>query len=124
MGQNFIGHSAPRKMAASKSSCSRTGQARRKRRAMESARNSRFDAAGHTKNWRAPSSTRLTRAARSCRAKFLGYYPRGFVDADYVDLERGYKWAAHERWNAELSRELFESLLTGEKYKEIAARAV
>jgi len=91
---------------------------------MESARNSRFDAAGHTKNRQAPSSTKLTRAARSCRAKFLGYYPRGFVDEDYVDLERGYKWAAHKRWNAELSQDSFESLLSSEKYKEIAARAV
>jgi secreted PhoX family phosphatase len=66
----------------------------------------------------------MARAARSCRAKFLGYYPRGFVDADYVDLERGYKWTAHERWKAELSRKSFASLLTSEKYKEIAARAV
>ena len=36
-------------------------------------------------------------AALRCRRKFLRFYPGGFRDADYVGLERGYKWQAHLR---------------------------
>jgi hypothetical protein len=61
---------------------------------------------------------------RRCRAKFLRYYPKGFSDPDYVDLERGYKWAAHRRWKTELSRSIFEGFLESKNYNEIAARAV
>lgn len=64
------------------------------------------------------------RAVRSCRAKFLGYYPKGFIDPDYIDLERSYKWTAHQRWAAELSRPRLEQLLTSKRFDEIAARAV
>ena len=71
-----------------------------------------------------PSRKELVRAARSCRAKFVGYYPKGFVESNYVELERDYKCSAHQRWTEELSRKRFEKLLSTKRYKEIAARAV
>lgn len=63
-------------------------------------------------------------AAVRCRTKFLRYYPKGFADADYLDLERGYKWTAHERWSSDLSKSEMEALLHARAYGEIAARAV
>jgi hypothetical protein len=62
--------------------------------------------------------------ALKCRRKFLRYYPGGFVDADYLDLERGYKWTAHERWSRDLGEETFKGLLQAREFGEIAARAV
>jgi|KBSMisStandDraft_5_1062788.scaffolds.fasta_scaffold175796_2 hypothetical protein len=62
--------------------------------------------------------------ALKCRRKFLRYYPRGFADADYLDLERGYKWSAHERWSLELGKDEFKDLLQAREFGEIAARAV
>jgi hypothetical protein len=90
---------------------------------MESVRHSRFDEGEHTVR-RQASSSLSARAARSCRAKFRRYYPKGFVDADYLDLERGYKWAAHERWKSELPRKTLEQLIENGRHKEVAARAV
>ena len=62
--------------------------------------------------------------AQRCRAKFLRFFPGGFRDETYIDWERGYKWAAHEKWEAELNRSEYESLLRSRRYDEIAARAV
>src|SRR5689334_15794868 len=59
-----------------------------------------------------------------CRRKFLRYYPKGFNDPDYLDLERGYKWLAHERWLAALGEHDFERLLGAGEFSEIAQRAV
>ena len=67
--------------------------------------------------------TRLPLVQR-CRRKFLGYFPDGFRDADYVELERGYKVETHERWNEVLGRSQFRRLLADGRYSEIAARAV
>jgi len=66
----------------------------------------------------------LSREARRCRTKFLYYFPKGFHDPTYLDWERGYKWAAHLRWEAEFSREKFRAMLTAGEYAMIAARAV
>ena len=66
----------------------------------------------------------ISKGARRCRAKFLRYYPRGFADPDYLELERAYKWNAHERWSAKLSRETFKRLIAAEKFGEIAAHAI
>jgi hypothetical protein len=65
-----------------------------------------------------------TRRALQCRRKFLRYYPKGFVDADYLELERGYKWQAHQRWLSELGEEEFRRLLRSHAFGEIARRAV
>jgi hypothetical protein len=64
------------------------------------------------------------RRMRRARRKFLGYYPGGFRDADYLDLERGYKWDAHKRWLAALDRDQFRSQLRSKAFSDIAARAV
>jgi hypothetical protein len=72
----------------------------------------------------------LARAARPgagpgrCRRKFLRFFPGGFRDPDYVEWERGYKWATHERWQAALGRLQFRALLKAGEYGEIARRAV
>ena len=36
-----------------------------------------------------------------CRRKFLRFFRKGFHDDKYVDWERGYKWEAHEAWQAQ-----------------------
>jgi hypothetical protein len=62
--------------------------------------------------------------AERCRRRFLRYFPDGFRDTDYVELERGYKWATHERWQRLLDRDSIERLLRDGEFAEIAARAV
>jgi hypothetical protein len=62
--------------------------------------------------------------AAKCRRKFLGYYPGGFRDGDYVELERGYKWRAHERWHELLSPGSFRALLRRGRHMDIARHAV
>jgi hypothetical protein len=63
------------------------------------------------------------RAAR-CRRKFLRYFPGGFRDAEYLDLERQYKWDTHLRWQRVLGQAEFGRLMAAADYPEIAARAV
>ena len=63
-------------------------------------------------------------APERCRRKFLRYFPGGFRDETYVDWERGYKWAAHRKWQDELGREAYRDLLAERKFTEIAASAV
>jgi hypothetical protein len=65
-----------------------------------------------------------TQPVRRCRLKFLSYYPKGFQDPDYVDLERAYKWKAHEQWAASLNEQGFGRLLRSGDFADIAARAV
>lgn len=67
---------------------------------------------------------RLSPDAARCRRKFLRFFPGGFQDGTYIDWERGYKWEAHERWQADLDRATFRSLLRHGDVSEIAARAV
>jgi hypothetical protein len=62
--------------------------------------------------------------ALRARRKFLRFYPGGFTDPDYLELERGYKWAAHRRWDAALGRSEFGSLLRARRYADIATHAV
>jgi hypothetical protein len=59
-----------------------------------------------------------------CRRKFLRFFPDGFQDETYIDWERGYKWAAHERWENELGAKEFKRLLKAGEFEEIARRAV
>ena len=59
-----------------------------------------------------------------CRRKFLGIFPRGFRDADYIAFEREYKVEAHERWEESLSRAQLRTLLREREFAEIASRAV
>lgn len=59
-----------------------------------------------------------------CLRKFLRFFPKGFQDPTYVDWERGYKEAAHERWDKRLRRTEIEALLRAGEFAEIASRAV
>jgi hypothetical protein len=65
-----------------------------------------------------------SRAAVRCRKKFLHYFPQGFRDETYVDWERGYKAAAHDRWEELLSRRELRALLRNGAHAEVAARAI
>jgi hypothetical protein len=59
-----------------------------------------------------------------CRRKFLRFFPDGFDDETYIDWERDYKWAAHERWNERLGKKELASLIGAGEYDEVARRAV
>jgi hypothetical protein len=58
-----------------------------------------------------------------CRRKFLRSFPEGYRDETYIDWERGYKWEAHERWQHQLGRAEFRSLLEEGEFEELARRA-
>jgi hypothetical protein len=68
--------------------------------------------------------TKLAPGAQRCRAKFLRICPDGFQDETYIDWERGYKWEAHEKWDAQLGKSKYLTLLRNGKYDEIARIAV
>jgi hypothetical protein len=68
--------------------------------------------------------TRATKGAMKCRRKFLRFFQKGFYDPKYIDWERGYKWEAHERWEATLGRDVHRELIAEGKFAEIALRAV
>jgi hypothetical protein len=65
-----------------------------------------------------------TARALRCRRKFLRFFPGGFRDETYLDWERGYKWQAHEKWDAVLDRRRFQTLLGQGGHAEVAAHAV
>ena len=73
---------------------------------------------------RRASATDLPAKAAKCRRTFLRFFPEGYRDETYIDWERGYKWAAHERWQTELPRREFRALLARGAFDEIARRAV
>jgi len=62
--------------------------------------------------------------AEACGRKFLRHFPGGFGDETYIEWERGYKWEAHERWEAALAKPEFRRLLRAGEFSEVAARAV
>jgi len=66
----------------------------------------------------------LPPAALRCRRKFLRVFPDGFRDAEYLELEREYKWRAYEQWLADFAPGRFRLLLRAGHYPKIAARAV
>jgi hypothetical protein len=67
---------------------------------------------------------RISENVVRCREKFLRFFPNGFEDEKYVAWERGYKWQAHEKWNAQLNRAEYRSLLEKREFSEIASRAL
>jgi hypothetical protein len=64
------------------------------------------------------------RTALRCRRKFLRYFHRGFRDETYFDWERGYKEAAHARWNELLNARELRALIRSGRHDEVARRAV
>ena len=63
-------------------------------------------------------------AAERCRRRFLRFFPNGFADETYLDWERNYKAAAHDRWQQELNRSTLRTLLAAADVAEIGARAI
>jgi hypothetical protein len=72
----------------------------------------------------AAGAAEVSVGAEACRRKFLRYFPGGFEDETYIEWERGYKWEAHERWEAALGKSEFRRLARAGEFTEIAARAV
>jgi len=66
----------------------------------------------------------MDRLALKCRKKFLRSFPGGFSDETYIDWERGYKWKAHDTWQAELGQAELRTLIRDGRHGEVAARAV
>jgi len=66
----------------------------------------------------------MTPGAARARRKFLKFFPGGFDDETYIDWERDYKWAAHERWQETLEPSAYRKLLAAEQFEEIAGAAV
>jgi hypothetical protein len=66
----------------------------------------------------------ISAAALKCRRKFLRFFPDGFHDETYLDWERGYKVAAHERWRELLGASIYRTLLDRREHEEAARRAV
>lgn len=73
---------------------------------------------------RHPIPKSLTPAAKRARKHFFTHYAEGFRDASYLELERSYKLAAHEKWLAQLNPKMFRALLKEGRFSEIADRAV
>ncbi len=63
-------------------------------------------------------------ATLRCRRKFLGYFPGGFRDQNYLARERDNKVEAHRSWTVHLNRDQFAALLRANEFEEIAMRAV
>src|SRR5690349_65985 len=62
--------------------------------------------------------------AQRCREKFLRIFPGGFRDPEYLELERDYKWQAHQRWRNVLGPEQLEALVQQGRYSELAGLAI
>ena len=77
-----------------------------------------------TATLRRNSRASLSPAAARCKRKFLRIFPSGFRDGEYIELEREYKWLAHERWLTTLAPDEFRSQLRRGHYSQIAAHAV
>jgi hypothetical protein len=59
-----------------------------------------------------------------CKRKFLRFFPGGFRDETYLDWERGYKWRAHQDWQAALNRKAYHAKLSRGEFLEIGSEAV
>jgi hypothetical protein len=60
------------------------------------------------------------------RAKinFVRLFPKNFRDPAYIVRERKYKEDAHKRWQHELGQEVYQGLLSEDKYEEIRVRLI
>lgn len=59
-----------------------------------------------------------------CRRKFLKFFPGGFRDEKYLDWERDYKCAAHQRWSEQLDAASMRAMMQQGDYNGIARAAV
>jgi len=67
---------------------------------------------------------RVSPRAQRCRRKFLRFFPDGFYDETYLDWERNYKVAAHDRFCERLAPKPFAALLREGRHSEAASLAV
>jgi len=79
--------------------------------------------AGVTDAFPAGSRRGVDARARRCRRKFLHYFRGGFRDPTYLDWERDYKVAVHDRWQSVLGRPELDRLIEEERYLEAATLA-
>jgi len=70
------------------------------------------------------SPAKLSPGAQRCRRKFLRFFPEGFYDETYLDWERDYKVAAHDRFCELLAPKPFAALLREKRYADAAQLAV
>ena len=70
------------------------------------------------------SPVREAAAAHRCRRRFLRFFPAGFRDEEYVELERAYKEDAHRAWTEQLGPREYKRLLRAGEHAELAARAI
>jgi len=66
----------------------------------------------------------MPKGAQRCLRKFLRFFPDGFHDETYLDWERDYKVAAHQRFCEELDAPELRRLIVEGRHAEAAARAV
>jgi len=69
-----------------------------------------------------PVRQRLLPSHEDAKQQFLRVFPQAFRDPQYLERERGYKWAAHERFKARLPKQEYEGLLRTGDFEEICGR--
>src|SRR6478735_11524040 len=64
------------------------------------------------------------KSRKQCLKKFLYYFRKGYDDPKYISWEREYKEVAHIKFQDQLNKSTFKSLLEKKKFKSIAEIAV
>ncbi len=72
----------------------------------------------------AATASTVRTGAQRCRRKFLRAFPDGFRDETYLDWERDYKWATHQRWQSVLNEAQFALLLRRKDFRAVTSRAI
>jgi hypothetical protein len=70
------------------------------------------------------SAAAIARLRARARRRFLGFYPGGFDDEDYLALERSYKASAARQWAERLSKDRLGELIGAGDYGAVASTAV
>ena len=76
--------------------------------------------AGYSQSAATPKRSRIGH----CKRKFLRFFPEGFRDETYMNWERGYKWRAHQEWEAVLNRKAYQAKLSQGRFLEIGSEAI
>lgn len=66
----------------------------------------------------------VEKARKSCKRKFLHYFPKGYQGRKYIDWERSYKLNAHIRFQEEFNETDYKKLLDQQAYELIASNIV
>lgn len=57
---------------------------------------------------------------KTCKRKFLHYFPKGYHDQKYIAWERGYKIEAHFKFQQTFNKTAYNKLLLHKEYAQIA----